>query len=273
MAGGRTAIWSGSLSFGLVAVPVAVLTAVRPKPGTFHLLHEKDAARLRRRLFCPSEKQFVAGKEVVRGFEVEEGRHVIVDDDEIRSLAPRRSRTIEIREFVDVEEIDPAYYDRPYYLVPTGPEKPYRLLVEVLGELGKAGIAQFVMNEREKFSCVQSIDGALCLMLLRFAEELRSADELIPGVEARTDDVDAMLKAVKGMDWKFDPEKLTDEYEERVQKLIRRKKKRHEIVESPEVEEEEEPKAASEEGEEMEVDLISALEKSLAREREHHREK
>jgi DNA end-binding protein Ku len=269
--GGRTAIWSGSLSFGLVAVPVAILTAVRPKPGTFHLLHEKDAARLKRRLFCPSDQQFVSADAVVRGFEVEEGQHVIVEDEEIRSLAPRRSRTIEIQEFVDLDRIHPAYYDRPYYLVPTGPEKPYRLLVEVLGELHKAGIAQFVMNEREKFCCLQSIEGTLCLLLLRFPEELRSADELIPDAEPRTDDVDAMVKTIKRMDWKFDPNELTDEYEERVQKLIKRKRKRHEIVEAPEVEEEEGPEAASGEGGEMEIDLVSALEESLAREREHHR--
>lgn len=272
MADGGAAIWSGSVSFGLVAVPVAILTAVRPKPGTFHLLHEKDAARLKRRLFCPADKKFISGKEAVRGFEVEDGQHVIVDDDEIRSLAPKRSKTIEIQEFVDAETIDPAYYDRPYYLVPTGPEKPYRLLAEVLREMKKAGIAQFVMNEREKFCCVESIEGALCLMILRYSEELRSADELVPDVEPRTKDVDAMLTTIKRMDWKFDPKKLTDEYEERVRKLIGRKKKRHEVVEAPEVEEEEEPEAASGEGEEREVDLVSALEKSLARERKRHQE-
>lgn len=265
MADGRTALWTGSVSFGLVNVPVAMLTAVRSRRGTFHLLHEKDGARLKRRMYCPAEKEFVEPDRMVRGYEIEEGGYVVVSDDEIRSIAPRRGNTIEIQEFVDLGEIAPALYERPYYLVPAGPEKPYRLLAEVLGDLNKAGIAEFVMNARQKFCSVQNIGGALCLMVMRYPEELRAADELAPDAEARPKDVKAMLEAIGGMDYEFDPAKLTDEYEERVARLIERKKKRKEIIRSPEIEEEE-PEREAEEAEE--VDLITALEQSLARERE-----
>jgi DNA end-binding protein Ku len=260
-----SSIWNGSVSFGLVTVPVAVLTAVRAKKGAFHMLHEKDGARLKRRMYCPADEEFVSNEHIIRGFEIEEGRHVIISDEEIRSIAPKRSNTIEIKEFVNRGDIVPAYYDRPYYLAPTGPEKPYRLLVEVMADLDVAGMSEVVMNAREKFCCVQSLGGALCLFTLRYPPEIRSADEIATDAEADSDDVDAMTRTMDKMRIKFEPGELVDEYEQRVEKLMERKKKKKQFITAPEIEEEETP---AEEGQEAEMDLVSALEQSLAKERE-----
>ena len=264
MPAGGSAIWNGSVSFGLVTVPVAVHAAVRAKRSTFHMLHEKDGARLKRRMYCPADEEFVSNEHIIRGFEIEEGKHVIVTDEEIRSIAPKRSNTIEIKEFVNRGDIIPAYYDRPYYLLPTGPEKPYRLLVEVMAELDVAGLSEVVMSAREKFCCVQSLNGALCLFTLRYPPELRTAEEIATDAEADSGDVDAMTKAIDKMSMKFEPSELVDEYEERVEKLIKRKKKKKQVITAPEIEEE----APAGEGDEAEMDLVSALEQSLAKERE-----
>ncbi|MCF8105589.1 MAG: Ku protein [Desulfohalobiaceae bacterium] len=270
MPGRSTALWSGSLTFGLVSIPVMVVPAVRSRRSGFHLIHKKDASRLKREMYCPADKSFVSGEHTLRGYQIEEGRHVIITDEEIASVAPRRSRTIEIQEFVDSASIDAAFYERPYYLAPSGAEKPYRLLVRVIKEMNKAGLAEFVMNARERFCAVQSIDEALCLMILRYPAALRSADDLAPTAEARAGEVRSMQKTVQAMTRGFDPERLRDEYEERIQDLIQRKKQQKETVEVFEAGEKrpgEGPKKEKEEEEEA-ADLISALEESLAREKE-----
>lgn len=255
--------WTGSVSFGLVNVPVSLVPATRPQRTAFHLLHAKDGARLERRMYCPAENVFVEPEHILRGYAVEKGEYVIVKDEEIESIAPQRSTTIEIQEFVDRSQIQPACYDRPYYLAPTGARKPYALLADVLAGTNKAGIAEFVMNARQNLAAVLSIDGALCLMILRYPEELRSGEDIAPEASAKRADVQAMKKAIEKVAGKFEPDKLTDEYQERLDRLIAVKKKRGETIKAGKASR----KKIAKKSKAADKDILAALEKSLEKEK------
>ena len=258
----RNALWSGTLTFGLVSIPVALVPVVHSRRSSFRMVHATDLSPLSRRMYCPKDETFVHPEHIVRGYEIELDRHIVVRDSEIEAIEPKRSRSIEIDAFVPVGDIDPLYFRRPYYLVPDGPEKPYRLLTEVLAETKRAGVAKFVMHDREYFLAVFSIDDALCLQTLYYSQEVRDVGDIGGKGKARNDQVDTILKAMGGMTGDFDPARLRDTYQEQVDKLIRRKKKQKTFEIAVAQEEAEEP---SEEAEE--VDLIAALEESLARTR------
>src|SRR5512135_2508434 len=171
-------IWSGTISFSLVAIPVRLVTAVEPGRVSFHLLHKKDYSPLTRRMVCPKEGITVPRDEIVRGYEIAPDQYVLMTDEELESVSPERSRTIEIVEFIDIKEVDPVYYDHPYYLVPSkGGEKAYRLLVEVMRRTKKAGLAKFVLAEREYLVAVTSRDGALALTTLHYNEEILPGED------------------------------------------------------------------------------------------------
>ena len=162
-------IWSGTISFSLVAIPVQLVKAVEPGRVSFHLLHSKDYSPLARRMFCPEEEVMVPPEEIIRGYEIGPDKYILITDEELESVSPERSRTIEIVEFIDMQEVDPIYYDHPYYLVPTkGGEKAYRLLAEVMRRTNKAGLAKFVLHEREYLVAVKSTEGALALITLHY---------------------------------------------------------------------------------------------------------
>jgi DNA end-binding protein Ku len=143
-------IWSGTISFSLVAIPVQLVKAIEPGRISFRTLHSKDYSPLARRMFCPEEGVLVPPDEIIRGYEIGPDRYILVTDEELESLSPERSRTIEIIEFIDLKEVDLIYYGHPYYLVPMkGGEKAYRLLAEAMRRTNKAGLAKFVLRERE----------------------------------------------------------------------------------------------------------------------------
>src|SRR5512139_173953 len=174
-------MWSGTISFSLVAIPVRLVKAVEPGRVSFHLLHNKDYSPLRRRMFCPKEGTAVPPDEIIRGYEIVPDQYVLMTDEELESVSPERSRTIEIVEFIDMEEVDPIYYDHPYYLVPSkGGEKAYRLLVEVMRRTNKAGLAKFVLAEREYLVAVTSRDEALALTTLHYNDEILPDEDLLP---------------------------------------------------------------------------------------------
>ena len=132
-------IWNGTVSFSLVAIPVKLVRAVEPGRVSFHMLHSKDHSPLARRMYCPAEEKIVPVDEIIRGHEIGPDKYIVVTDKELESVSPERSRTIEITEFIDINEVDPVYYDHPYYLVPSkGGEKAYRLLVEVMRRTNKS---------------------------------------------------------------------------------------------------------------------------------------
>src|SRR5512135_2862238 len=166
-------IWSGTVSFSLVAIPVRLVKAIEPGRISFRLLHNKDYSPLARRMFCPEEEKMVPPDEIVRGFEIAPNKYILMTEEELESVSPERSRTIEIVEFIDMKEVDLIYFDHPYYLVPSkGGEKAYQLLVEVMRRTHKAGLAKFVLAEREYLVAVASRDGALVMTTLHYSDEI-----------------------------------------------------------------------------------------------------
>lgn len=256
------ALWSGTLSFGLVSVPVEVIPAIRPHRSGFHLLHAKDNARLRRRMWCPNERTYVHPEHMLRAYAAD-SRQVVVSQSELAELAPRRSETIEILQFVDAAEIPPLYYDRPYYLLPTrNTHKPYRLLVEAMEQTGKVGVAKFVMHQREHLAAVRTVNGALCLLLMHFADEVLEADEVAPAAQdAPAAKREPIEQAVGKLAAHFDPKRYTDEYQQRIDRLIERKRRDQGTVQAPAAAGEEAPEGQ----EQAPPDLMTVLEESLAR--------
>jgi DNA end-binding protein Ku len=249
-------IWSGTISFSLVAIPVQLVRAVEPGRISFHMLHGTDYSPLRRRMFCPEEERIIPADEIIKGYEIGPGRHILMTEEELESVSPERSRTIEIVEFIDLQEVDPVYLDHPYYLVPEkGGEKAYRLLAEVMHRTRKAGLAKFVMGEREYLVAVESTEDVLTLITLHYHDEVLPVKEISPrDGEVDSGDKGRMKKSIEKMMSDFNPDKYADDRRERILELLKRKSKGKALVEAPHAEEEEEEGPA---------DLIAALQKSM----------
>jgi DNA end-binding protein Ku len=249
-------IWSGTISFSLVAIPVMLVKAVEPGHVSFRMLHTKDYSPLQRRMFCPEEEKMVPPDEMVRGYEIGPGNYVLITDEELESVTPERSRTIEIVEFIDMKEVDPIYYDHPYYLVPLkGGEKAYRLLVEAMHRTGRAGLAKFVLGEREYFVAVKGTDGVLALITLHYREEILPDEDISPEeVEPGADEKSHMKKNIRSMMADFEPEKYADRRRKKIMDILKKKAKEKAPVEAPEAGEEEEAGPA---------DLVAALKESM----------
>jgi len=249
-------IWSGTISFSLVAIPVQLVKAVEPGRVSFRMLHSKDYSPLSRRMFCPEEEMIVPSDEIVRGYEVGPDKFMLITDEELESVSPERSRTIEILEFIDIKEVDSIYYDHPYYLVPSkGGEKAYRLLVEVMRRTEKAGLAKFVLADREYLVAVKSTEGALALITLHYSEEILPGEDISPANEKiEADEKGRMKDTIKKMMADFDPEKYADQRRKKILALLKKKAKEQAPVEAPQAE--------GDEGEGP-ADLIAALEESM----------
>ncbi|GLI38358.1 Ku protein [Geobacter hydrogenophilus] len=249
-------IWSGTISFSLVAIPVQLVKAVEPGRVSFRLLHGEDFSPLARRMFCPKEEAMVPPEEIVRGYEIGPEQYIPVTAEELESVSPERSRTIEIVDFIDLAEVDPIYFDHPYYLVPLkGGEKSYRLLAEVMRRTNKAGLAKFVLAEREYLVAVRSTEGALALTTLHYREEILPAGEIAPRDGTLEADVKSrMKKSIGKMMADFNPGDYGDERRERIVDLLKRKARERPPVEAPSVEED---------VEEGPVDLVAALEEIM----------
>ncbi len=249
-------IWSGTISFSLVAIPVRLVKAIEPGRVSFRLLHSKDYSPLARKMFCPEEGTMVPADEVVRGYEIVPDKYILMTDEELESLTPERSRTIEIVEFIDLKDVDPIYFDHPYYLVPSkGGEKAYRLLVEVMRRTNKAGLAKFVLAEREYLVAVMSRNGALALITLHYNDEILPDEDLSPKkgkIEAAEES--RMQKSIEEMIEDFNPEKYANERRKKILELLDAKIKEKAPVEAPAIEEEEG---------EGPPDLVAALEESM----------
>jgi DNA end-binding protein Ku len=251
-------LWNGTISFGLVAIPVSMIAASRESRVAFHLLHDADNARLVRQMRCSADGEVMEPEDLIRGVEVEPGRFVVVTEQELEGLAVERSATIEIDRFVDEEAVPALFLARPYYLLPDGAVKPYRLLVNALKERRRMGIATFVMHTREHLVGIRAMDQLLCLEMLRFEEEIRSPDEIRPAeIELSPADIEAMTELIDQMTGPFLPPMLIDDYQLRVREYLH-KRQLEGTVSAPQVEKE---------GEEEYVDLMAALEESMARAR------
>lgn len=256
------AIWSGSISFGLVNVPVKLLSATSPKDVRFHQLHAKDGGRVNQKRVCSLDGEEVEYSEIVKGYEIHRGQYVVVDPDELEGLMPEASRSIDIEEFVDLAEIDPLYFEHSYYLVPDeAAARPYALLVEAMAGTGKVGIGRFVLRTKQYLAALRPKDGALVISTLLFADEVVATTEL--EVPTTTDtkpserEVKMARQLVSSLAAEWDPEKYKDDYREKVMALIEAKAEGNEIA-VPEQPERPAPV----------VDLMAALEASLARAKE-----
>jgi DNA end-binding protein Ku len=256
------AIWSGSISFGLVTIPVKLYSAVKQKTVRFHQLHASDHVRIEQRRVCPADGEEVAYSDIVKGYEVAPDRYVVVDPDELSALASSNAGTLEIEDFVDLSEIDPIYYDHPYYLLPaTGGEKPYQLLRETMNDSQKVGIARVVLRSKEHLVAIRPIGDVLAMATMNFADEIVSAEQLdgLPEkqLELSARELEIARKLVDSLSVSFDASKYHDTYREAVLELIERKANGEEIAEQP-------PRAPSTSA----PDLMSALQESLDNVRE-----
>lgn len=250
------ALWSGSLSFGLVNVPVQLVTAARDLDLHFHRLHERDNVRIEQRRFCSEEDVEVAWEEVAHSYDLD-GKQVVLTDDELGSVEPRKTRTIEIEAFVELADVDPIYFDHPYFLVPAGEAegtiRAYRLLVEVMTRTERVALGRFVMRAKEYLAAVRVRDGALELTTMRFADEVRPTKPIPTGkAKAKSKAVENAVSIIEELTTEWKPEGYTDCYRERLERVIRKKRKGG-TVKPPEPERQ--PKPAP--------DLMAALERTL----------
>jgi DNA end-binding protein Ku len=254
-------LWSGTLAFGLVAVPVELVSAVRDMDVHFHQVDERGR-RLEVKRTCAKDGREVPWEQVGHGYELD-GRLVVLSDDELAAAAPERTRTIEVEEFVPLDRIDPAHFDHPYYLLPQGGAegvtRAYRLLRDVMAQEEQVAIGRIVMRSREQLVAVREREGLLALSTMLFADEIRDPSDLdgVPSGRrgaARRREVEEALRVIDAMTREFDPSRYEDCHRTRLLRLIRRKQRGGEI-EIPEVEPEPEPVA----------DLMAALEASLSR--------
>lgn len=256
------AIWSGSISFGLVNVPVKLVTATAPKDVRFHQLHSADGGRINQKRVCSLDGEEVDFSEIVKGYEIHRGQYVIVDPEELDALAPESTRSIDIEEFVELADIDPLYFEHSYYLMPDAvAARPYALLVEAMTGTGKAGIGRFVLRTKQYLAALRPLDGALVLSTMLFADEVLDASELDIKTTSDTKPSERELsmarQLVGSLSAEWEPEKYKDDYREKVLELIEAKAEGNEIA-MPE--EPERPAPV--------VDLVAALEASLARAKE-----
>jgi len=253
-------IWSGNISFGLVTVPVKLVSAVRSKDVRFNQLEEGTGARIRYRRVSEATGDEVPNERIQKGYEIASGQYVVVDNDEIEKLTPKASHTIEISDFVDLEQIDPLYFEQPYYLVPDrAAERPYRLLIEAMTDLQKVAVGKIVLRAKEHLVAIRPLDGGLCIETMRHADEvipLESLEEVPRGddVAPSEKELDMARQLIEALATDFEPEKYHDEYREQLLGIIEKKAAGEEIVAEPLVEE---PAKV--------VDLMAALEASLAR--------
>ena len=252
-------IWTGTIGFGLVSVPVKLVSATKSKDVRFNQLEEGTNSRIRYRRVSEASGEEVPTDRIVKGHEVAPGQYVVLSDEEMSSLAPKASRTIEIEDFVNLDDIDPLYFEQPYYLAPDPKAvKPYKLLVEAMTELRKVAIGRVIMRSKESLVAIRPLQGVLCMETMRFADEVLSTDDLIPEDvevgEPSTREVDMAKQLVQSLEAVFDPEKYHDIYREELVALIDRKAAGEEIVAEPMVEDDGKV-----------LDLMAALEASLER--------
>jgi DNA end-binding protein Ku len=254
-----SSIWSGAVSFGLVNVPVKLISATKSQDVRFHQLEEGTGARIRLRKISEQSGEEVPNDRIVKGYEISSGQHVVVEPEEIEALAPKASKAIEIEDFVDLGQIDPVFFEQPYYLVPDkNAAKPYRLLVDAMTELNKVAVGRFVLRSKEHLVAIRPVGGVLCLEMMRFADEVLVPEGVEPAQEPDAAPNERELtmarQLIDALSAEFEPSKYHDTFREQLRSLIEAKAQGQEIVAEPEVEE---PTKV--------VDLMAALEASLER--------
>jgi DNA end-binding protein Ku len=257
--GGLRPFWSGTITFGLVNVPVNLFSATRSARVGLHMV-TGEGTQLQRHYFCSEEDVELTWDEIVRGYEIEKGKFVVVTDDELEAIEPRKSRDIDLRVFVDRHEIDPMLFERAYYLTPAGgSNKAYRLLAEVMESSERAGIATFVMRTKEYLIAIFAEKGILRAETLRFPDEIRTPASVgLPDVKKPSEtEVKKFERAIKSHTKKLDLREFLDPSEKEIAKVAQKKQKKHEGVVKRS-----EPETKEDRGAEV-VDILEVLRRSL----------
>jgi DNA end-binding protein Ku len=226
------AIWSGSVSFGLVNIPVKLFSAVSQKEVRFHMLHDADGGRIRLHRFCEVEEKEVPYEHIVKGYEVSPGRYVTLTEEELAAADPKAARSVDIEEFVGVDDIDPIYYDRTYYLAPDrGAGKAYALLLETMRRTKKVAIGRVVLRTKQSLCCLRPLGEVLALATLNWADEVNARDGIVGEAgEPAGRELEMAERLVDSLSAPFEPDKYRDEYREKVLALIERKAAGEEVV-------------------------------------------
>jgi DNA end-binding protein Ku len=254
------AIWSGSISFGLLNVPVKLYSAVARRGIALREIRESDSARIKHRRVAEGTDEEVPYEKIIKAYEITKDRYVPLSKDELASLDPKKTRAIEVQDFVEISEIDPIYFDSPYYLGPAdGAEKAYSLLAQALERSGKVAIARFVFRNKEHLAAIRPGDGVLTLTTMRFADEVVPPDELddvLPSEKPKIGkrEIEMAEQLIDSLTRDFDPAIYRDEYREELLAMIERKAAGEDVVAAPQ--EDREPTKAP--------DLMAALEQSIA---------
>jgi DNA end-binding protein Ku len=260
------AIWKGSISFGLVNIPIALYPATKKEDLKFRLLRAKDLSPINHKRVAEKDGKEVPWDQIVKGYEYEKGKYVVLKDEDFQRVDLEATQTVDIQDFVEQEDIDPMFFYKPYYLEPQkGGDKAYALLRDTLEKTGKVGIAKVVIKTRQYLAGVKAENSVLVLELMHFAEELADADKLhVPKkLEPGKRELDMAKALVGSMSSKWDPKKYRDDYREALMEVIEEK------VEAGGEEIEEKPKKKPRPSTKV-IDLVSVLQESLEKSRKTH---
>jgi len=254
-------IWTGAISFGLVTVPVKLYSATSRKTVRFNQLHAQTGARIAQKRVDSSTGDEVEFADIVKGFEIASGRYVVIEPGELDAVQPKKTKAIEIEDFVDLAEIDPIFYDHPYYLAPaTGGAKPYRLLLEAMESEGKVGIARVVIRQKESLVAIRPMGDVLGMATMLFADEVVEPSTIedlagLDAIETTAKELTIAKQLVDSLAGEFDPTKYRDTYRDEVMAMIERKASGEQIIEAP---------GGDEDENEAPADLMAALKASIA---------
>jgi DNA end-binding protein Ku len=250
-----TSVWKGYLTFGLISVPVRLFSAARTEHISLNQLHEKCKSRIRQPLYCPTCERMVERSEIVKGYEYEKDQYVLVEDEEVKKIAPPSASTMEILQFVNAADVDPLYLNASYYMVPEDAgRKAYQLLVATMEEAGRAAIAKLSMHQREYIVLIRPRANGLTLHTLYFADEVRQLSEYGQQgeIKVKPEEVNLAKQLVDSLAGEFDPSKFHDEYRQRLKGLLDAKLQGQEVAVAAQ------PQLAPV------IDMMEALKKSLA---------
>lgn len=253
-------LWSGSLSFGLVSIPVVIQTAVRDRGPHFKLLRKSDKSRIHFQRIAEKDEKVVAWEDIVKGYEIAKGQYIVLTPEDFEKAALKKDRVIDIMDFVESDAIDDRYFNKPYYLLPgKGGDRAYALLREAIKESGRIGIAKFVMRAKQYLAAIEAIGDALVLSTMRFRDELARLEEFeFPeGAKIQKRELQMAQKLIDEFAAKWDPDKYTDDYRANIMKVVEAKRART----KPDLEAESDPQSA------QVIDLMERLRKSLGTKR------
>jgi len=252
-----SSVWKGHLTFGMVSFPVRLFSAARSETVSFNLLHKDDHSRIKQVTFCQSEDKPVPRSELVKGYEYEKGHYVVIDEEDIRKVAPKTAKVMEILEFVKADQVDPIFLESSYYVAPDeGGEKPYALLFAALKQSNFYGVAKVAMHNREHIILLRPGPKGILLHTMYYVDEIRQVEEFRTDTSLVKDkELDLAKMLISSLEADFEPEKYKDAYRENLQKMIEAKIEGKAVVETPD------QKIAPV------IDIMEALKRSLAEKR------